>query len=223
MHFFKFAVSFLAVGGATYALIKINEAPPWLIAATLAMAIAALITSLPYLPQAIDAIESAAKKIAAMVPATPPPARPPVRQEPSTPRYEPPQPAPEYRPPRIETPPPPQPKCAALVMSNQGGWGGSSGRGLTCAERLERARSSCGAHTSGQCGNYAAGPWVAGIHCGIRMAHGVRRNSFAGYGTTEEAAFARAYQHASAQGFPPQSCKRRVALSADEAAPRRYD
>jgi hypothetical protein len=218
MHVFKFIVSFLAVGGATYALIKINEMPPWLIAVTIAMAIAALITALPHLPEAIVALENVGRKIAAARPAVAPGQAPPSRDQ--APPYVPPRPAYEYKP--VVPPTPAPPKCAALVMSIQGGWGGSAGTGLKCADRLERARASCSAHTSGSCGNYAAGPWVAGIHCGMRMPHGGRRNSFAGYGVTEADAFARALQHAGAQGFPSQSCKRRVAISADEAAPRRY-
>jgi hypothetical protein len=55
------------------------------------------------------------------------------------------------------------------------------------------------------------------------MPHGMRHNSFAGYGPTEADAFARALQHAASQGFPSHACRRRVALSADDATPRRYD
>lgn len=216
MHFFKFAVSFLAVGGTTYALIKINEMPPWLIAVTVAMAFAAVITALPHLPEAIAALENAAKRLAPVRTALSEPAR----ERPPSP-YVPPRALPEYKP-QVSLAVP-QVRCAALVMSARGGWGGSAGSGLACAERLQRARTSCAAHSSSPCRSYAVGSWVAGIHCGQRMAHGMRHNSFSGYGLTEADAFARALQNAASQGFSSHACRRRVALSPDDATPRRYD
>ena len=228
MNLFKFSLSFLAVGGATYALIRIKEAPPWLIAATLAMAAAALISALSDLPRAIDAIETARKKFGELRLPTYPDSGGPRRREPppapSSPasRYEDRRTPPEARRPPFTIPAPPR-KCAALVMSNLGGWGASSGSGLTCRERLDRARATCGTHSTGRCRNYAAGPWVAGIHCANSTLYAIRRNSFAGSGPTETEAFARAYQHAADGGFLLLSCRKRVALSADEQLPRRYD
>lgn len=218
MRLFNLSLSFLAVGGASYALFKIKEAPAWLVIATLAMAAAALIPVLPELPRAVDAIVRTVEKIAELatprrggydVPTAgaPQPVRP-VRPEP-------------HRAPVVV--PPPRPNCAAIVMSNQGGWGASHGSGQTCSERLERARDTCNARVAGECGNYATGLWVAGIHCGIREPGRIVRNSFAAAGATENEAFGRAFQAAMARGFPPVSCRRRVSILAHEAAPRRYD
>jgi len=221
MQLFKFTLSFLAIGGASYALIKLNEAPAWLIAATLAMAGAALITSLPELPRAIAAVQQTMKTLTESRPTL------------STLR--------QYSEPVSATKPPPsstelwvqrrdepvrrapqEQKCAALVMSALGGWGGSAGSDLPCSGRLSRAQETCRRQV-GVCGNYAVGRWVAGIHCRIRTPNSIRRNSFAGYGNTEANAFARAYQHSSTHGFHPAVCKRTVSLSAEGGAPRRYN
>ncbi len=205
MHLVKIVFSFLAVGGAAYALIRLDAAPAWLKAVSLTMAFAALIIALPHLPQAIDALGDSGRKIAELFPS---PSLP--RQE-----YVRPWPAPEPR--QVYTPP--LSRCAAIAVSNRGAGGWSHGAG-TCVERLQRARILCEARTNGQCGGYAHGPWVAAVHCIIRNQHGYRQNSFAGWGTSEHGAFDRAFAHAASQGFHSTYCSRKVAVSAERGANR---
>jgi hypothetical protein len=237
MHAFKFVFAFLSVGGATYAFIKLNEAPLWLKLVSGVMAVAALIIALPELPRAVEAIKETADKVVAMLPSRPAPATAPSIQyqpqiaTPPAPTYTAPTPirAPT---PAIYTPPPqpyppaaaPTPKCAALVMGTRGGWGASSGTGLTCVERVDRARNTCTAHVStGDCGNYASGRgWVAGVHCNAPIATGRKWNSFAASGDSEPEAFQRAFAVATSRGFDPSNCRRIVAISADGGQPRRY-
>ena len=68
MYLFKIAVAFLSVGGAGYALIKINEFPFWLKAVCVMTATAALIAALPELPKGFDAVHETWNKIDALLP-----------------------------------------------------------------------------------------------------------------------------------------------------------
>jgi hypothetical protein len=207
MHFFKLALSFLAIGGATYALIKIEKAPAWLVAASILMALATLITALPQLPGAIDGLVNAIKKLDEMIR----PQRPEGEYEPGS----------SAKTTFMYAPFPT--RCAALVMSPDGAWGASFGSGLDCSTRLERARSLCADNADGWCDSYATGLWVAGIYCRVRAPYRIRRYSFVGDGTSESEAFAHAFEQAADRGFYPHVCRHRVAVSADAKAPRRYD
>ena len=188
MHLFKFVVSFIAVGGATFALFTINRAPWWVIAVSLAMGGAAVITALPHLPEAVRALGESLREMAKWSPPQIPPIAGPFRNNSSS-----------------ETAIailPPQPQCAAVVTSNDGAWGASARPGRTCAERLDKARQACVVRARGVCGSYAAGAWVAAIRCGMPVPYGFRSNSFAGCGSSESEAFADAAAHAAQRGFP---------------------
>lgn len=223
MQLIKLSLSFLAVGGATYAVFKVKEAPAWLVAAILAMAAATLITALPELPRAVDAVIRAGEKIFDLAASRRSSNQVPTREAPySAPREFTPPAQPEPYPPTVVAPSQ-RPKIAAIVMSNRGGWASSQGIGQTCQERLDRARETCNSRVAGQCGNYACGPWVVGIHCGNREPRRIVRNSFAASGATEDDAFGRVFEYAAARGFPYWSCRKRVSISADETAPRKYD
>jgi hypothetical protein len=237
MQFFKVVFAFLSVGGATYAFIKLNETPPWLKLVSIVMAVAALIVALPELPRGIDAVQESIGKIAQMLPSLP--RIPTAISIPSNPNYVPSTPyVPEpqtYTPPQTISPPVqtytppvqtyvPPPQCAALVMTTAGAWGSSAGSGLSCDERLERARSTCNSHTAnGTCGSYATNKgWVAGVYCLEQMRTGKRWNSFAGFGSTESEAFEHALTLAAGHGFNRWNCSRRVSLSAEGGSPNRY-
>lgn len=226
MHFFKFVFAFLSVGGATYAFIKLNETPPWLKMVSIMMGLAAIIIALPELPKAIDAVNESAKKFVAMLPSFP--SAPIAQASSSTPTYAPPNtyepPVPTYTPPKTyEAPQIPYtpPKCIALVMATAGGFGLSSGA-HSCDDLLQRARNNCNSNAMG-CGNYATGTdWVAGVHCLEYMGNRRRWNSFAGRGSTEDAAFEHALSLAANQGFGRGTCNRRVSMSSEMTVANRY-
>jgi hypothetical protein len=233
MHFFKFVFAFISVGGATYAFIKLNEAPAWLKAVSLLMAVSAFIFALPELPRAIEAVKESGQKIVAMLPplpsapiaqarSTPTYSSPPI-YEPPTIAYSPPKtydpPAQTYTPPQTTYAPPA--KCVAVVLATGGGFGLSAGT-QTCNEILERARNNCNSQVSG-CGNYATSfDWVAGVHCIERTGNGRRWNSFAGQGSTEDAAFEHARALAANKGFGRVTCMRRVSMSSAMSVANRY-
>src|SRR5262245_61303819 len=202
MHFFKLALSFLAIGGVTYALLKIERASAWLVVVSFVMAFATLITALPHLPEAVEGLTKTAKKLAEILPS--------------------PQPGGEITPAPYQehawSHTAVQSKCAALVMSPQGAWGASFGSGLDCFARLRRAKAACAINGGDPCNRYAAGLWVVGIKC--RMGSGYY--SFVGDGTSKSEAFARAYERADLWGVAAGSCKPRVAVSANDPAPHRY-
>jgi hypothetical protein len=72
--YLKFIFAFLSIGGAGYALIKVNETPFWLKAVIVMTAIAAFIVALPDLPRGFDAARETWNKIEPYLPhrSTPP-------------------------------------------------------------------------------------------------------------------------------------------------------
>lgn len=64
MHLVKFVFSFIAVGGAGYALFRLShDAPPWVKVLSFVMGIATLIGAILVLPQALDALEQSAERV----------------------------------------------------------------------------------------------------------------------------------------------------------------
>jgi len=210
MHLVKFTIAFLAVGGTTYALFKLNDAPGWLKAISVLMALAAILAVLPELPRGVEALRQSGRLVSEIFSAQSAPlarhdsvnaVRRPQEQAASSPM-----------------------QCAAIAMSNTGGWGGSAGAGLSCPERLERAHIACKSILSdGQCSSHAMGwTWVAGVHCLTRVSNEQYRNSFVRSGESEAIAFENAFAAATINGFDRESCRRKIAISSEEGTERRY-
>jgi hypothetical protein len=67
VHFVKLSFALFSIGGASYALIKADQAAGWVKFASILMAVAALTLALPELPRAIDGVVASGVKIQHLV------------------------------------------------------------------------------------------------------------------------------------------------------------
>jgi hypothetical protein len=113
---FKIVIAFLSVGGASYALFRVEKAPTWLKFTSVILALVAMIYALAELPRVFDALLETSKKIGALLPhpirspgdVTPPPAPLPSPM------------APTVTPPALPSPPVSPPAPPPLSLSPPG-------------------------------------------------------------------------------------------------------